>query len=157
MFSFDPMDMENTANLIDRKHNMVTALIDRIRTTGDMDEKPEAIASLVRNFRDERIFPFLCEMLMDREHVEIHSFLIGACSEYSLETCRERMSFFLDMLANGTYEASLAAAGLLLHLMDTYKLDRETLDRLNREISRHVDPVTMDRSLRHDLHDITGG
>ncbi|GGF42434.1 hypothetical protein GCM10011339_33640 [Echinicola rosea] len=149
--------MENTANLIDRKNNMVAELMGRIRATENPLEKPVIIASLVRNFRDERIFPFLCEMLNDRDQVEIHGFLIGACSEYSLETCRDKMSFFLDLLANGTYEASLAAAGLLLHLMDTYKLDGDTLDKLNQNISRHLDPVSMDRSLRHDLNDINGG
>lgn len=138
--SINPFDMANTADFTDLKINMVGELIGLVGTTEDIGEKPGIIATLVRNFRDDRIFPFLCELLLDRDHVEIHTFLVGACSEYSLETCREKMSFFLDLLANGSYEASMAAAGLLLHIMETYKLDRETLDRLNDEISRHVGP-----------------
>ncbi|GAB3656001.1 hypothetical protein GCM10028791_27560 [Echinicola sediminis] len=143
--------MDQTNEWISQKEKLVAQLLDEISNTKQLTDKTALITDLVHHFKDERIFPFLQDMLQDNQLEPIHGFLVGACTAYSLEECKASMSFFIDLLAHGSYEAAMAAAQLLLRLMDTYKLEKAMREHFQTKLNYFLHPTVQQAALKYEL------
>ncbi|WP_215223957.1 hypothetical protein [Echinicola shivajiensis] len=126
--------MSHIKEILQYKNDLVKQLMDQVVRAKDAANKKILITTLVNNFKDERIFPWLQIQLKDPTLEYMHSFLVQACSKYSLSQCKTALPFFGDLLIDGTYDASIATAQLLLTIMDTYKLDQSTIKKSRAEI-----------------------
>ncbi|WP_186755098.1 hypothetical protein [Echinicola salinicaeni] len=146
--------MSHTKEIIFQKNDLVKTLMEQIATTKEAAKKTLLITTLVNNFKDDRIFPWLQIQLKDQSLDHIHSFLVQSCAQYSLSQCKTALPFFVDLLIDGTYEASIAAAQLLLTIMDTFKLDQSTIEDLEKKLSLDLNPIEQEKALKRDLKNI---
>ncbi|UCS91707.1 hypothetical protein KZP23_13220 [Echinicola marina] len=143
--------MSNEKEILLQKNDLVKQLMDQIAGAKDAVNKKILTTALINNFKDERIFPWLQIQLNDASLEYIHSFLVQACAQYSLSQCKTALPFFIDLLINGSYEATMATAQLLLTIMDTYKLDPSTMENLEQKLVHHLNPLEQEKALKNEL------
>lgn len=154
MISFSNQRMKHTEEILFQKNDLVKQLMDHVAATKDPVQKALLISTLVNNFKDDRIFPWLQIQLKDTSLETIHANLVEACATYSLSHCRTALPFFIDILSNGTYEASISTAQLMLHIMDNFKLDKATLENLEKQLNHHLNPSAQEEALKNELKNI---
>lgn len=125
--------MSRLKELIDKilteKESRVKELIAIIDSMDDIRSITILMFFLVDNFKDEKIFPKLIELIKNEKYKTRNGSLVYLCGEYSLYECSQKVDFFLELLCEHDGEVGMTASSILFDASSLIEFNSDNTTR----------------------------